>query len=86
MPDTKDFATIDYLGEPIIIQRGYQLCALLAVCEQAARSLDNVGDGPYRDKLTDSLSNVMELAENIASDLLVALERAQPQDNQKRAA
>jgi len=86
MPDTKDFATIDYLGEPIIIQRSYQLCALLAVCEQAARSLDNVGDGPYRDKLTGSLSNVMELAESIASDLLVALERAQPQDNQKRAA
>lgn len=72
------FATIDYLGEPIVIKRGYQLCGLLMVCEQAASSLDDIGDGPYRDKVTSSLSNTLELAAEIAGDLLVALELAQP--------
>jgi hypothetical protein len=52
------FAEIDYLGEPVITSRGYQLCALLAVCEQAARSLDNVADGDYRDSITSSLAGL----------------------------
>ena len=72
------FSTVNHLGEPIIIMRGYQLCALLTVCERAASSLDNIGDGPYRDKVTGSLSNTLELAESIASDLLTALEQLQP--------
>ncbi|MHA6686895.1 hypothetical protein [Mesorhizobium sp. A556] len=72
------FTAADYLGEPVIINRGYQLCALLTVCEQAARSLDNVGDGKYRDNVTSSLASVMELAESIASEMTVALEQARP--------
>lgn len=75
---SKPFDAVDYLGEPVIIQRAYQLCGLLTVCEQAASSLDNIGDGPYRDKVTSSLSNTLELAESLASDLLTALEQARP--------
>lgn len=74
----KPFTKTDYLGEPVIIKRGYQLCALLTICEQAASSLDNVGDGKYRDRAASSLSNTLELAEEIASELLVALEQARP--------
>ncbi len=70
------FANVDYLGEPVIISRGYQLCALLKVCELAASSLENVGEGPYRDSITRNLSTAMELAEGIASELLIALEQA----------
>ena len=72
---------VNRFGEPVVIERGYQLCALLTVCEHAARHLDNVGDGTYRDRVTSSLSSTLELAENIASDLLVALEQAQPRGN-----
>lgn len=75
---TSSFDAVDYLGEPTIIQRGYQLCALLTTCELAASNLENVGDGPYRNKVTSSLASTLELAESIASDLLVALERARP--------
>lgn len=71
------FANVDYLGEPVIISRGYQLCALLKVCERAASSLENVGDGPYRDSITRSLTATMELAESVAFELLIALEQAQ---------
>ncbi len=76
--NTGTFSAVDYLGEPVIIKRGYQLCALLKVCEQVASSLENIGDGPYRDRITSSLSNTMELAEDIASELLIALERVAP--------
>ncbi|MHA6686365.1 hypothetical protein [Mesorhizobium sp. A556] len=72
------FTAVDYLGEPEILNRGYQLRALLTVCERAAASLSNVGDGKYRDAVTDSLGTTLELAENIASDLVSALEDARP--------
>lgn len=72
------FTEVDHLGDPVIINRGYQLCSLLTVCEQVARSLDNIGDGNYRDTVTSSLASVMELAESIAGDMLVALEQARP--------
>lgn len=72
------YDAVDYLGEPVIIKRGYQLCALLTMCSQAALSLDNVGDGKYRDRVTSSIANTLELAEEIAGELLVGIERARP--------
>jgi hypothetical protein len=69
---------VDYLGTPVIIKRGYQLCALLTVCQQAASSLENVGDGKYRDKITASLANALELAEELADELHTAVEKARP--------
>lgn len=81
--NTSTFSAVDCLGEPVIVKRGYQLCALLKVCEQVASSLENVGDGPYRDRITSSLSSTMELAEDIASELLIALERVAPRRMEK---
>lgn len=72
------FTEVDYLGDPVIITRSYQLRALLTVCERAAASLSNVGDGKYRDAVTDSLGTTLELAESIASDLADALEELRP--------
>jgi hypothetical protein len=72
------FTEVDYLGEPVIMNRGYQLRALLTVCERAASSLSNVGDGRYRDAVTDSLGTTLELAESIASDLVSALDEVRP--------
>ncbi len=72
------FTEADHLGEPVVITRGYQLCSLLTVCEQAVRSLDNVGDGNYRDNVTSSLANVVELAESIARDMPDELEQTRP--------
>lgn len=69
-------AEFDYPGEPAIVSRGYQLCALPAVCEQAARSLGNVADGGCRDGVTSSLGGTMGLAEATARDRLFALEQA----------
>ncbi|KQZ20304.1 hypothetical protein ASD50_21675 [Mesorhizobium sp. Root552] len=68
----------DYLGEPLIIGKGYKLSALLRVCERAARSLENVGDGNYREQVTGALSLTMELADDLACELLSALEDVQP--------
>lgn len=75
---TDPYAKTDYLGEPIIIKRGYQLCALLTVCEEVVSSLENVSDGKYRDRVTSNLSNTLELAEEIATDLLVAIVQCRP--------
>ncbi|KQZ19328.1 hypothetical protein ASD50_07530 [Mesorhizobium sp. Root552] len=77
------FASKDYLGEPIIINKGHQLCALLKVCERTLRALDNVGAGPYRDSVESALCNTMELAEDLAADLLSALETVQPREGAK---
>lgn len=75
---TDPFAAVDYLGEPVIINRGHQLCGLLTVCERAAASLDNVAPGPYHDKVISSLGQALELADDIAAELLSALEEARP--------
>lgn len=72
------FAAVDYLGTPVIINRAYQLRALLTVCERAAASLSNVGNGKYRDAVTDSLGSTLELAESIASELADIVEQARP--------
>lgn len=72
------FTKTDYLGTPVIIKRSYHLCALLTVCQQAASSLENVGDGKYRDKVTASLANALELAEELADDLHAVVEKARP--------
>jgi hypothetical protein len=69
---------IDYLGEPVILTRGHQLCGLLTVCERAVASLDSVGSGPYRDKVMSGLGQALELADDIAAELLIALEEARP--------
>lgn len=68
----------DYLGEPVIINRGYQLCALLTACEATVSSLQHIGTGSYRDRVESSLATTLELAESIASDLLSALEKLKP--------
>lgn len=70
----------DYLGEPLIIGKGYKLSALLRVCERAAKSLENVGDGNYREQVTSALSLTMELADDLATELLTALEEVQPRE------
>lgn len=72
------YAAVNYLGESVVIQRAFQLRALLTVCERAAASLNNVGDGNYRDAVTDSLGTTLELAENIASELAEVIEGARP--------
>jgi hypothetical protein len=69
---------LDYLGEPVILNRGHQLRGLLTVCERAVASLDNVGPGPYHDKVLSGLGQVLELAEDIAEELRDALDEAQP--------
>lgn len=61
-----------------LINRSHQLIGLLKVCERAANSLDDVGDGRYRDSVTNGLALTMELAESIASDIHSALEENQP--------
>ncbi|MET3662259.1 hypothetical protein [Aquamicrobium ahrensii] len=72
------FSEVNRSGEPIILNRGLQLQSLLTVCQQAAASLENVGDGPYRDSVTASLGFTLELAENIANDLHEALVKLEP--------
>ncbi|MET3661805.1 hypothetical protein [Aquamicrobium ahrensii] len=72
------FSEVDRSGEPVILNRGLQLQSLLTVCQQAAASLENVGEGPYRDSVTASLGFTLELAENIASDLHEALVKLAP--------
>lgn len=62
------------MDEPIIVTKGYQLCALLTACEQVARSLDNVPDGQGRDNITNSLGTVLEMAEGLAGDMLIFAE------------
>lgn len=57
-------------------ERAMQLHALLHVCERAIYSLNDVGDGHYRDSIVDRLSTVMELAAGMAYQLLDALEMA----------
>lgn len=60
-------------------ERAMQLHALLHVCERAIYSLNDVGDGQYRDSIVDRLSTVMELAAGMAYqqvELLDALEMA----------
>ena len=69
---------LDYLGEPVILNCGHQLCGLLTVCERAVASLDNVGPGPYRDKVLSGLGQALELADEIAEEMRSALEDAQP--------
>jgi hypothetical protein len=80
---TNPFEATDYLGGPVIVSRGYQLRALLAVCERAASSLNDVGDGPYRENIVSSLGTTLELAESVAADLLEALEWAAPRRPEK---
>lgn len=67
------FSEVDRFGEPLVLRCGLHLQSLLAVCEQAAASLENVGEGPYRDSVTASLGLVLELARDMASDLHEAL-------------
>lgn len=59
-----------------IIKKSTELHALLVVCEQAARSLNDVGDGPYRDNLTASLADTMEHAAALTHEIHIALERS----------
>jgi hypothetical protein len=72
------FEKLDYLGEPVILNRGHQLRGLLTVCERAVASLDSVGDGPYRNKVLSGLGQALELAEDIAEELRDALDEARP--------
>ncbi len=72
------FSEVDRFGEPLILRLGLQLQSLLTVCQQAAASLENVGDGAYRDSVTASLGFALELAENMASDLHEALVKLSP--------
>jgi hypothetical protein len=72
------FEKLDYLGEPVILNRGHQLRGLLTVCERAVASLDSVGAGPYHDKVLSGLGQVLELAEDIAEELRDALDEARP--------
>jgi hypothetical protein len=72
------YEKLDYLGEPVILNRGHQLCRLLTVCERAVASLDNVGPGPYHDKVLSGLGQALELAEDIAEELRDALDEARP--------
>ncbi|GAA4121613.1 hypothetical protein ACFFTN_21100 [Aminobacter aganoensis] len=58
-----------------IITKSDRLHALLIVCEQAARSLDNVGEGAYRDNVTASLADTMNLAASLSGEIHIALER-----------
>ena len=69
---------LDYLGEPVILNRGHQLRGLLTVCERAVASLDSVGEGKYRDKVLSGLVQALELADEIAEEMRSALEDAQP--------
>ena len=69
---------LDYLGEPVILNRGHQLCGLLTVCERAVASLDGVGAGPYRYKVMSGLGQALELAEDLAEELRDALDEARP--------
>jgi hypothetical protein len=72
------YEKLDYLGEPVILNRGHQLRGLLTVCERAVASLDNVGPGPYHDKVLSGLGQALELADDIAAELRDALEEARP--------
>lgn len=72
------FSAVDRFGEPIILKRGLHLQSLLTVCEQAAASLENVGEGAYRDSVTASLGLVLEMAGDMASDLHEALVKLSP--------
>lgn len=59
-----------------IITKSDRLHALLVVCEQAARSLDNVGEGTYRDSVTASLADTIDLAASLSGEIHIALERS----------
>lgn len=72
------YTKLDYLGEPVILNRGYHLCGLLTVCERAVASLDAVGDGKYRDSVLSGLGQALELAGDIAEELRSAIEEMQP--------
>jgi hypothetical protein len=72
------YEKLDYLGEPVILNRGHQLCGLLTVCERAVASLDSVGEGKYRNKVLSGLGQALELADDIAAELRDALDEARP--------
>lgn len=63
-----------------LIQKSYGLQALLVVCERASRSLSDAGEGQYRDNITASIADVMDLASDIAGEIHIALERSLPRE------